>query len=178
MTPWGAQFARHISSSDGGYPAYRFAVILDTGNLPPRNAIHPAEADIKQEAVPGAEVTTANFSYAMLRLDAEGRLAEWRETINPDAPVLSDRMIGTVASPQSVWTQPGEGRWAGHVIFNDGRAEWIDAASPVIRNTRYGDGATVAVDHLFMPDDADAKGNTDTNAAMVFATDRDHENQK
>ena len=96
-------------------------------------------------------------------------------------------MIGTVASPQSVWTRPGEGEWAGHVIYNGGEAEWVDTRKldaapgprgPYARGVRVGGGAKLRSDHLFIPDEADADGNTGTNAAMVFATDRDHEAQK
>jgi hypothetical protein len=181
---WNGQ-PRFGSNMDGGHPAWRYAVLLNGGCFLPETMIHPHEVFGKTPVASGGLVTPRNFSYAMLRLDTHARRAEWQETSNGRAPVLADRMIGTIGSPQSLWTQPGSAAWEGGAVFNDGHVEWVGTtdpatgtAGPIVRGTTYLTGSSVAMDHLFVPDDADADGNTDTNAAMVFATDRDHEGQK
>ena len=97
-------------------------------------------------------MTTANYSFAMLQLPARGnRRAEWAETLNSDAPVLSDRnAAASGSSPTSVWsgtTRANAGwsltnryypnHWIGVVLWNDNRAGFEQTH---VHATTYGPG--------------------------------------
>lgn len=108
--------------------------------------------------------TTDHFSYALLRIGDKqrdrGRLQEWRETINSQAAVMSDRNTGDASRPRSLWTRndPKAG-WAGATAYNDNHL--VFEPSAWIGPTKYGDGKANTKDHLFK-----AAGTHD--AMMVF----------
>lgn len=161
---------------EGTYPQHRFAVLLNGGFFAPEYLINPKEYKAgKATAEIGTEVTPANFSYALLRLDVAGRIGAWAETSNSIEAVMSDRMVGSLADPYSVWTGPGSGVWEGTVVMNDGSANYT--TSPVVSNSRFGDGPLLSNDNLFI-DETIPEGIQGHNALMVYATDSDYENQK
>ena len=140
----------------------RYRSLFEADLLPGRGVISPHEPQARSEWTGGA-VTVANYSYAMLQVpDAGGRREEWRETMNGDAIVISDRNLGTATAPRGPLTgQPrptqrnafgcttgggnyGSG-WAGAVAFNDHRVEMVETH---VHDTVYGGVATVD-DHIF-----------------------------
>ena len=81
---------------------------LNRDSFTPEYAISPF--DSLQPAKPGDQLVTddatGNVSYAMLSIAGDpavdpavkARRDEWSETLNPDAIVVSDRLVGNVAS--------------------------------------------------------------------------------
>jgi hypothetical protein len=68
-------------------------------------------------------------------------------------------------------------------MMNDGSNTFLQYREagkyvPVLENTRYAGKGIVETDNLFVADDKGTDGKTDANAAMVFATASDHEDQK
>ena len=131
----------------GAHVAGRFALLLEGGYVSPEYLVSPAEEP--EAAVSAAFVgwdpskSTGSgkvfHSYALPQLGngpsgsittMEGRLLEWRETMNSSAPVISDRLIddGGIAADndlpdthRSLWSPSGQaGTWAGSVTWNDG----------------------------------------------------------
>ncbi len=95
----------------------RFKILLDVNAFTPEYLISPADSN-KTDWHSGP-LTTANYSYAMLQVPAQGgRHDEWAETINTQAIVLSDRNTGTTQQPASIWSARG-GPWQGTVVHND-----------------------------------------------------------
>ena len=89
------------------------------------------------------EVTTANYSYAMLEYEDSGtREEEWRDTINTLAVIVSDRLQtgvgGSTADYRSIWTPAGQsGDWRGSVGWNDNHVSWETDA---VVTSKYGTG--------------------------------------
>jgi len=106
------------------------------------------------------------FSYALLDISQVGqRQAEWRDTINTNAPTLSARNTGkdTGSNIQSVWTtQPGD--WRGSVAWNDNHTTF--EVTPEMEETQYGEAPTNFDDHLFTTDPTRNDGGDD--ALMVY----------
>lgn len=126
----------------------RFAMLLANYYLTPEYLISPFEADVN--VVPwdtASPFTTQHYSYAMLQVPEEdgGRRGEWRETLNPQAIVLSDRNTGTASQPSSIHVDGGEA-WAGSVLWNDNHVgfESVDTFE-----TKYADGDPNESDRLF-----------------------------
>lgn len=126
-----------------------------------------------------------NYSYAMLGIAgdpgaapaARGRAMEWKETLNSQAIVLSDRNTGTNATDQVDSIHTGErGEWKGSVLWNDNHVGFEQAHDRF--ETKYGNGQlNVAedfggpADNLFAQDN-DADGDNASNEAlMVIAGD-------
>lgn len=135
--------------------------ILLTGNyFTPQYIISPGETDPTITATTDGIVRVTNHSYALLQLNpgvtfdadkpvADGspyaRRKEWRDTTNPDAPIIADRNIGTVTAPQSIWTiTPGD--WRGSVTHNDNSTSF--ETSHIAPRTVYA-GVETLKDHLF-----------------------------
>ncbi len=154
----------------GGFPQYRYALMLNKAYFTPEYMVTPKDRGTKSLVVPGQDVTSANYSYAFLQLDTDERRGEWAETINSQAIVAGDRLLGSVTRPESIWTEPGSGQWEGTVVSNDGSTNFISEVDdtgnmpPVATNTRYSQQSLNEKDHLFI-----AEG--DADAAMVYATD-------
>ncbi len=173
-------------SMAGDHPATRYSIMINKGYITTDVMISPLDRRTKSVAKPvgqpgAAPIGSRSYSYAMLRLDNAHRKAEWSETINSQAAVMSTRNLGTVASPQSYWTKPGSGEWRGNVVYNDGAVMFEGQGNfrneyegPFLANTRYNKQPVVKKDNLFVPDD----GSDGANAAMVYAKADDHENQK
>ena len=144
----------------------RFQLLLDANYFTGEYAISPAET--KTVWTPGQTVTTANYSYSMLELNPgatcdvgkpltqgapHARRKEWRDTINGDAPILSDRNTGTAAKPSSIHTNtPGD--WRGSVAYNDNHV--VFETTHVIPKTTYAGVVTTSDDLFAAPTDSDA----------------------
>jgi hypothetical protein len=146
---------------------HRFWVLLDNNSFTGDYIISPFET---KTAWTTGQVSSANYSYAMLQVDGEagkklepGRGDEWRQTINTQAVVLSDRNTGTDAGAniQSVQS-PTPGSWIGAVGRNDGSASF---ESTHLLDTQYGKAGPVNIDdNLFEADGAD-------DAYMIYTGD-------
>ena len=152
-----------LLSGGGGTVQARFAILLSQAFFTGDYATSPSETG-KVDWTSGT-VDVSNYSYAMLAFtdDAEGdgtthvptgdhagRLDEWRDTINTQAIVVSDRAKG--AGSDSVYSihvrRPNGGAdWRGTVAHNDGSVEFV--SNQVVENTRYGSGQLLTLDNLF-----------------------------
>lgn len=98
---------------------YRFQQLLEGNYFTGEYVISLSETKTPWNTGP---VTSEHYSYAMLDIDAVpgGRFNEWRDTLNSQAPVLSDRNIGSdaTANSQSVHTDTSVD-WRGAVAYND-----------------------------------------------------------
>ena len=165
------------SATSGGTPGARYVIMLTRNYFPGETIISPLETKTPWRTT-GTDISTAHFSYAMLALDldADGqrdnvrRVAEWRNTINTQAMLLSDRNTGEDAEMRisSIHTEPNSGDWRGTVLFGDGRAEFV-TRHPVL--TRYGNAAMVGADNFFAEDDDDS-GQSGNDAVMVYQDER------
>ncbi len=176
------------STRDGRHAASRFALLLIANAFTPEYMINPADSGAREfeipqdlenpNAVKQDLLTVEHFSYAVLAIDKQGegpraldRRAEWSETINTMAVVLSDRNTGPDAEDQisSPWTDPGQGVWRGTVVHNDNSTMF--ETSPVILDTQYSDGPRNERDHLF-------KATGPSDALMsIYRDDRNREVQ-
>ena len=153
-------------SGDGTQPGARFWMMMEKNYFTPDYIINPIDPPSVKYAVAtaGDPVLPANYSYAVLGLcpsrTAEEK-AEWSETLNTSAIVLSDRAIGTGrADEQSPWgtygkgTYPsgGPGDWRGTIVRNDNSTGFESTAE--FADTEYGKGTVNPLDHLFEDDAA------------------------
>ena len=82
----------------------------------------------------------------MLQIPTEGgRHAEWAQTLNSQAIVLSDRNTATQANPASIHVDPGD-PWAGSVLWNDNH---VGFEQEDVFETKYGHGELNEADRLF-----------------------------
>ena len=157
----------------GVFVGPRAAQLVQKGYFRGETLISPADSvDLtpwsRDETFNSGDVND-HVSYAMLAISANSstrweRDAEWRDTSNAQAPVLSDRNTGSNATDRasSVWTNdPGD--WKGHVAFNDGKVSFEQDQD--IERTRYGSGDDNDDDNLFV-----AAAGTD-DAAMTYSGD-------
>lgn len=102
----------------------RFEILMEEDYITPEYAISPSETEMITEWDGWADaesdpVTKNNYSYAMLQVPEQGRRrAEWSQSLNSQAIVLSDRNTGTKAKPTSIHSNPN-GPWRGSVLWND-----------------------------------------------------------
>ncbi len=148
--------------ADGADPAVRYAIMLDRNLFSGDYAISPGDVGVdgKTPWTAGDQLSEENYSYAMLRLTgndkaAEARRAEWVETLNSEAIVMSDRNNArTDGGTSSIWTRQStsdeQKRWRGCVVFNDNHAVMHESASFDGRydNTRVTDDSLFATDEV------------------------------
>ncbi len=131
----------------------RFQLLLDRNFFTGEYLISPAED--KSLVVPGGKLTTANYSYALLEIATKGgRQTEWAQTLNSEAPVISDRNTGRGpgAAARSVHSDT---EWRGSVAYNDNHT-LFETSSVLLRSTKFG-AARNTNDDLFSaagPNDA------------------------
>ena len=183
------------NSGDGDTVEARFWILLEGDFMTPEYIISPsetAEVDVIEhdwrdnDPMPtvkwGEELK--NYSYAMLGIkgvagenpDANfaGRGAEWQQTLNSQAIVLSDRNIGgnPTNQVQSIHTDDA-GDWQGSVLWNDNRVAFdrthyceTKYANGRLNSDRFGEGT----DNLF-DNEKDQDGKLGNDALMVIAGD-------
>lgn len=162
-------------------PTNTIALMLNDNLFPPEYCNNPADAGVEPVDIDvNAAIGTNNFSYGMLELnDAfpgpppgdekpdRARGAEWKETLNTSAPMISDKNTGADAiidgQVSSVWTEVNSGDWRGGIANNDNSTSF--ETSPEVEQTKYGNNASNPIDNLFLED-----GDTtvDADAAMVI----------
>lgn len=151
----------------------RYWILLQGDFFTPEYAISPSEIQAITEYDPDVNrlkseqfssdlpgpVTSQNYSYAMLDIDAQGsRVEEWKVTVNARAIVMSDRNTGTAASPTSIHSQGKDG-WRGSVLWNDNH---VGFEQQPYFETQYGSGELIDRDHLF----TDNNGN---DASLIYS---------
>lgn len=164
--------------------------MLDGDYFTPEYAISPSETKTMTEYVPatGAGVNPVlfepmgvkHYSYAMLQFASDAarvitpttavRAAEWSQTLNSQAIVVSDRNVGAdnAGGMQSVHSEVGE--WIGSVLWNDNH---VGFENTEFFTTKYADGGLNTdasgnpADHLFNA--SSGASNPDANANAVMA---------
>lgn len=164
-------------------PTNTIALMLNDNLFPPEYCNNPADAKVQPVDINVlAAIGVDNFSYGMLELhDAapganpgdqkpdRDRAAEWKETLNTSAPMMSDKNTGlnsTIGDQvSSVWTELNSGDWRGGVVKNDNSTAF--ETSPELEQTKYGNKTTTDTDNLFI-EDGDPSGTGHNDAAMVI----------
>jgi len=110
------------ATDDGSVAGARYWMLLTGSFVSPQLLLNPADS---LSVWSTNSVTTANHSYALLRITTNtndsGRQAEWRDNANGAAVLISDRNIGTDASDngvKSLWTTTA-GDWRGSAAWGD-----------------------------------------------------------
>ncbi len=165
------------NSGTGDFVQARMWILLNQEFITPEYAISPSEvANIQAYDPGGAEVPAPvqwnkdakHYSYAMLAIDTPGRLAEWKETLNSQAIVLSDRNTGTNATDRvrSIHTN-NFGEWHGSVLWNDNH---VGFENEQYYETKFGNGQLnrKVFDNLF-DDKQEEQNQAGTNALMIIA---------
>jgi hypothetical protein len=140
-----------------------FAIALNQDVFTPEYLLSPAE----DGGEPVNEATDTdldfdgsgepiNFSYANLYWQENGtgpqesgRVADWKESFNSEAIVLSDRLIGSGATRSSLWTDLESGLWEGTITNNDNSTNFENTDEGY--TTQYGN-TRVEDDSLFETD--------------------------
>ncbi len=158
----------YSTSNNGHYPgvgpdgeivdatvAGRFELLIDGDYFTPDYMVSPGEVgfDIEVMKATTDPVTEKNYSYAMLQIDNQGqRRAEWFDTYNPLAIIVSDRAVPNGKGIRSLHTKPALDfdDWQGTIVFNDNSTRFVTHYQKGIE-TRYGEAETNNVDdHLFI----------------------------
>ena len=140
---------------------YRFQALLDDNYFTGEYIISPSETKTAMTQT-GIKPTIDNYSYAFLNisdLNAK-RMAEWKDTSNSEAVVLSDRAIavddeGHFKSVHVNLKDNAKTLWQGSVGFNDNHVRYLHTYEV---DTQYGDHSTEN-DNLFNA----------TNGSMVYS---------
>ena len=146
------------STNNGAFVESRYWILFEGDFFTPEYAISPSETENVSEYVSPTAGTTAvvwsnggdkNYSYAMLHWNVDGNLApsnitagraaEWSQTLNSQAIVISDRNIGADATNnvRSIHTND-DGEWSGSVLWNDNH---VGFENEQYFDTKYANGA-------------------------------------
>jgi len=138
-----------------------FALLLNGNYFTPSYAINPGETNPKITAIGSSGVVTpSHYSYALSRarsrVNDDGRIEEWRDNTNTQAPALSDRVLLGGAEPaspsvplakqRSTWTT-ADGDWRGSAVFGDNSTVFLTTST--IAKTRFSKREN-ADDNLFL----------------------------
>lgn len=171
-------------SGHGATVEARFWLLLDNNSFSGEYLISPAET---KTAWTTGQVTSANYSYALLNLhsdggaldsektrpDQTGRAREWKTTINTMAVLVADRARipdGRIGDDYdkiySIHSEEDSKTWAGSVGRGDGSASFhfVDA-----HDTKY-DGATLIKNDRLFSLDQDSSRNIDVLADPYATT--------
>ncbi|MEO0477401.1 MAG: hypothetical protein AAF085_15760 [Planctomycetota bacterium] len=141
----------------------RFQILMEEDYITPDYAISPSETEMITEWDGWADadsepVTKSNYSYAMLQVPEQGRRrAEWSQSLNSQAIVLSDRNTGNNVKPSSIHSET-PGSWTGSVLWNDNHVgfEQSDAVETCFGEKDEAQSNLIKTDRLF-----EATGNDD-----------------
>jgi hypothetical protein len=134
----------------------RFETLIRDSYFSSQMLISPAE--IKTAWTTG-NLTTSQYSFALLAIDDDEERVEWRDSINPLAIVVSDRAATGTSSADltSVWTT-SPGSWKGVKAYSDGHTMFDNKhVDPV---TKYGN-------HSNRDDDIFEDAHPDTGDAIM-----------
>lgn len=154
--------ADNDAAAHGSTVMARYAILLEGDFFTPDYAIHPNDPQPHTAYDPnsGTPLDYRNYSYAMLELvrtnggnglntvagNSDYKRGEWRETLNSQAIIMSDRLIdvpptgfGDPSTYTGIWSDdPGESEWG--VVWNDNhtvfeRTPYFETRYTQIRNT-------------------------------------------
>jgi type II secretory pathway pseudopilin PulG len=120
---------------------YRFKLLLDDKYFTGEYLISPSETKTALTQT-GIKPTTDNYSYSLLNLsDLESpRIAEWKDSSNNTAVIITDRAIAmdNQGHLKSVHTNPSKNKteWRGSVAWNDNH---VTFESTIKLDTQYGE---------------------------------------
>ena len=158
----------------------RYWILLDGDFFTPDYAISPSETEghtAIDTDLNSSNVAATDYSYALLEIDAGSgsgsadRIAEWTQSLNSQAIVVSDRTLDAT-NPYSIHTEAEtpatNNKWAGSVLWNDNHVAFENSGAEF--ETKYGSGSLAASgdDNLFETT-APTGGAADSNAHMVAA---------
>ncbi len=134
-----------IGTMSGGAVEHRYGVMLGNAYFTGEYAISPAETATKIIWTT-QQVTSANYSFAMIKVSGQdvagpvtnniGRREEWRQTLNGQAVIMTDRLRsssladsvgGATAAPidlSSIHTDLNSGQWNGSIGWNDNHVKF------------------------------------------------------
>eukprot|EP00752_Nemacystus_decipiens_P013739 g12192.t1 len=157
----------------------RYWILLDGDFFTPEYAISPSETiagiDEYDENV-AVDVTSANYSYAFLELgdavagatpDSGNRVAEWTQTLNTQAIVVSDRTLDDT-DYFSIHTEEeaGSDNWGGSVLWNDNHVGFENTVTAQFETKFGSDQLSDGDDDLFV-ETATGNALVDGNAFMI-----------
>ncbi len=146
----------------------RFFLMLDNNNFSGDYVISPSET---KTAWTTNEIDTDNYSFALLNIDdgsdlptsetdkkrpnQSGRAREWKQSINTQAVLISDRgrhssgNASTYDEIYSIHTSEDDEDWAGSIGRGDGSASFENEDA---QDTKYGSASNIEADRLFALD--------------------------
>jgi prepilin-type N-terminal cleavage/methylation domain-containing protein len=128
---------------------YRVAILLNGNFFTSDYVVNPADNTVTAASVNAAVSNTADQSYGWLNVNgATDRRAEWNDSLNSQAPILSDRNTGTATNVSSVWTVVNSGDWRGMVVWNDGHTT-TETTNLIPTDIKYGPGDMATGADLF-----------------------------
>lgn len=156
QVPWTALDGLNVES--------RFAIMVDNELFPSNYMLSPSEIDPAKDTpldvtVASPAITSNHYSYALLNIAlANQRRNEWQDTTNPQAIVISDRLVATVGeggstagSRDTYDSVHANNGWRGSAGYNDNHVETISiptGTGPTKITTKYGT-VTTSNDDLF-----------------------------
>lgn len=164
------------NSGDGETTEARFWILVEHDFVTPEYIQSPREESWERCWDPGfaetAPIVYENYSYAMLDIaqDASNRRAEWTQSLNTLAVVLSDRNCSDLneQEPFSIWNDE---EWHGSVLWNDNHVGYEETQ---VLETRYGTGkANLNEDGEPTDDLFTLETSTGDEALMTYSRDED-----
>ena len=156
------------NSGDGNTPQAMMWIMMDGDYFTPEYAISPSETGNIYEYLGTGPVTQDNYSYAKLSFlktggintdpvsgdqtyaidpTTAGRASEWKQTLNSQAIVMSDRNTGSNPTTGVDSIHSGTpGMWRGSILWNDNHVAF---ESTHLFQTKYGKGGLLNNDNLF-----------------------------
>ena len=161
------------TTQTGEFVEARYWILLDGDYFTAEYAISPSETEAITQWLEGAQVDSDNYSYAFLEIDDNGsgnsanRIAEWSQTLNTQAIVVSDRTLDDT-NYYSIHTEPDgtNDNWAGSVLWNDNHVGFENTTNAQFE-TKYGSDALSDGDDDLFVDTATGNAANDANAHMV-----------
>lgn len=164
-----------FSDKNGVNVEARFAEMLGTNQFEGNYIISPAE---QKTVWTTGNLTDDNYSYAMLQIanadDAgepfqgygtQGRIREWKETLNSSAIIVADRAKGDATNIYSIFgkrqSDADKHDYQASIGYNDNHVTFEMTHE---LKTQYGHGLDIENDHLF----EEAGGNEGTDPAGAY----------
>ncbi len=171
---------QHLAATDRGYGAPKmtssnqsmvFALLLNGEFFTPEYLIAPGEPGAKTIApTPDQKHTLSksNYSFATLQVSDmskdTGRLLEWKDTNNSQAPIIADRSQAIDSSLKTISIHGGSdpAKWTGSVAWNDNHVTFEQSSVFQPGTLKFGSVSNSKADDLFKAND----GETPENNAM------------
>lgn len=116
----------------------------------------------------------SNTSYGVMPLVGARKTREWKESLNPDYPVIGNRGVddgeeldeAKYEASITLQTHGGSKEWVGNVGFNDNHVEVSRGFRP--ENVRYRDAGVTQSDNIFRNDMGGQTSSDGTDAWLVM----------